>query len=424
MKPVHPSERLYALLARATLPLLPSAAPFSAKLRRGLEGRRGLSARLDAAAEQVAGGIWLHATSVGEYEQALPIVRGLREAGLGPVAITHFSPSGRDYATRRPAGDAHAYLPLDHPDTMRALVRAWRPRVLVFVKYDCWPGLVRAADEAEVPVLLLSGSLPPGSSRRRAPWRTFFRAVFDRFTHLGVGSEADARRFTEDMGVTAPVTVTGDTRAEQVLARFTAGEDGGLADGLAAWGGRRLVLGSTWPPDEALWHPVLPGVLADHPDLNVVWVPHEPAPERVSDILERCRADGLPSHRLSDGPVPDEARCLVVDRVGVLAEIYRAGHAAYVGGSFTTGVHSTLEPAAASLPVCFGPRIDNAEEALALVERGAGFVLRTPAEAEARLRALLDDDAARRAAGETARAVVEAQIGAAARSVELIRRYL
>lgn len=424
MTRTHPSERLYALLARTAKPLLPVAAPFSAKLHRGLEGRRGLAARLEAAAERAAGGVWLHATSVGEYEQALPIVRRLRETGIGPVAITHFSPSGRDYAREKPAADVHAYLPWDHPDDMRALVRAWRPRALVFVKYDCWPALVRAADEAGVPVLLLSGALPPHSMRRRAPWRGFFRAVFDRFAHLGVGSEADARRFREDLGVSVPVSVSGDTRAEQVLARFAAAADDGLADRLAAWGGRRLVLGSTWPRDETLWWPVLPGLLADHPDLNVILVPHEPAPDRIAAIAARLREAGLPLHRLSDGPAPGAARCLLVDRVGVLAEIYRTADAAYVGGSFTTGVHSTLEPAAASLPVCFGPRIDNAEEALAMVARGAGFVLRTPDEADARLRTLLADDDARRAAGATARAVVETQIGAAERSVDLITRYL
>lgn len=424
MRPPHPSERLYAALARATRPLLPLAAPFSAKLRRGLAGRRGLAERLDAAAEHAAGGVWLHATSVGEYEQALPLIRRLRELDVGPLAVTHFSPSGRDYARDNPAADVHDYLPWDHPDEVRALVRAWRPRALVFVKYDCWPALVRAADEAGVPVLLLSGALPPHSVRRRPPWRPFFRAVFERFAHLGVGSEADARRFRDDLGVSTPVTVTGDTRAEQVLTRFAAAADGGLADRLADWGGRRLILGSTWPPDEDLWRPALPGLLADHPDLNVILVPHEPEPERMAALAARCRADGLPTHRLSDGPDPGGARCLLVDRVGVLAELYRVGFAAYVGGSFTTGVHSTLEPAAASLPVGFGPRIANAEEALAMVARGAGTVLRTADRADAWLRGLLADDTARRAAGAGAREVVEAQIGAASRSVELLSRYL
>lgn len=425
MNKPHTIEVLYDRLARTFLPFLPALAPFSEKLRRGLEGRRGLSARLDAAAANLTGCVWLHATSVGEYEQALPIIRCLGETGVGPVAVTHFSPSGHDFARDKPVADYHDYLPLDHPDAARAIVHSWRPRALVFVKYDCWPALVRAADEAGVPVLLLSGALPPGSYRHRGPGRALFRAVFDRFAHIGVGSEADARRFTDGLGVSAPVSVTGDTRAEQVLTRFEAAADGGLAARLGTWGSRRLILGSTWPRDEALWWPVLPDLLDAYPDLNVILVPHEPTPTRLADLQTACRKRHIPTRRLSEGISPDDsARCLLVDRVGVLAEIYRAGDVAYVGGSFTTGVHSTLEPAAASLPVCFGPRIQNAEEAMTLVERRAGFVLRTPGEAGERIRMLMDDDTTRRNAGATAREVVEAQIGAAERSVELLRRYL
>jgi len=428
MRPVHPTERIYAGIARTLAPLLPAAAPFSAKLRRGLDGRRGMRARVDAAAPGLQGCVWFHATSVGEYEQALPIVRRLREVDTGPVAVTHFSPSGRDYAREHPCADHHDYLPLDRPADVAAVMAAWRPRALVFVKYDCWPALVRAADEAAVPVLLLSGALPTRSVRHHGPLRPFFRAVFDRFAQLGVGSEADRRRFVSGLGVSAPVTVSGDTRAEQVLARFEASRDDGLAASLRGWGERRLILGSTWPRDEALWWPVLPRLLRDDPGLNVVIVPHEPEPGRLAAIERACAERDLGVQRLSDRdaarPGAGDARCLLVDRVGVLAALYRAGDLAYVGGSFTTGVHSTLEPAAASLPVLFGPRIDNAEEALAMAARDAGFVLRRPAEALARAQALLTDETARRAAGAAARAVVEAQEGAAARSVELLRPYL
>ncbi|MBU1677183.1 hypothetical protein KKA85_15560, partial [bacterium] len=343
MRRAHPSERLYAGVARTLFPVLPAVAVLSAKLGRGLDGRRGLTARVAAAAAGLQGCIWLHATSVGEYEQALPIVRRLRAAGEGPIAVTHFSPSGRDYALAHPCADYHDYLPLDHPAAMTSLVNAWRPRALVFVKYDCWPALVRAAEEGGVPVMLLSGALPARSIRQRGPLRPFFRAVFDRFAHLGVGSEADRRRFVAGMGVSAPVSVTGDTRAEQVLGRFAASRDSDLAAALRSWGERRLILGSTWPRDEALWWPVLPRLLQADPGLNVVLVPHEPQPDRLAAIERTCRARGLRAQRLGEWEMARRrdggTRCLLVDRVGVLAEIYRAGHVAYVGGSFTTGVH-------------------------------------------------------------------------------------
>ncbi|MHB8079983.1 MAG: hypothetical protein ACYDIE_12105, partial [Candidatus Krumholzibacteriia bacterium] len=115
------------------------------------------------------------------------------------------------------------------------------------------------------------------------------------------------------------------------------------------------------------------------------------------------------------------ARCVLVDSVGVLAEIYRAGALAYVGGSFTTGVHNTLEPAVASLPVLFGPVIHNAVEAGILVAHGAGQVVRRPAVAVAAAAQLLADPARLAAAGAAARAVVLAQRGATGRSLALLR---
>ncbi len=411
---------------RALSPLLAVAAraavPFSSKLARGWNGRNGLLERLTAAATDLDGCLWFHAASVGEYEQARPVIAALRVAGYGPLVVTHFSPSGLEYARRHPCADFHDYLPLDTPDAMAQLVDAWHPRCLVCVKYDGWPNQILAAETAGVPVILVSGSLPHGSGRLSPAVRPLFRDVYNRFTCLGVGSEADRVRFVDEMGVTIPVSVTGDTRAEQVIRRYQESCDGDVARTLAAWGGRRIVLGSTWPKDEALWLPVLKDLLAARPELKIVIVPHEPTRDRLEALARDLDSRGLAHGTLTDleSGGARTANCLLVDRVGVLAEIYHAATIAYVGGSFTTGVHSTLEPAVAALPVLFGPRIGNAEEALTMVARGGGFVVTTPGAALAKATALLDDDDLRLATGLSAAEVVADQVGATARSVRLI----
>lgn len=416
---------LYRALSPALAQAAAFAARFSAKWRRGVDGRRGLEARLREQAPRLRGCLWFHASSVGEYEQARPVLAALREQGLGPLAVTHYSSSGRDYAEQHPAADVHEYLPLDTPAAMARLVAAWRPRLLAFAKYDCWPNQVRAARAAGVPVVLIAGSLPPGSPRLWPPVRPALRALHDGFACLGVGSEADRRRFVEELGVSAPVRITGDTRAEQVLRRFEASREGPTAAALRAWGGTLLVLGSTWPPDEALWWEALGPLAAARPDLRLAVVPHEPTPAHLAPIEAALDRLGLAHVRLGAfRGAGDPSRAVVVDRVGVLAEIYAAGHLAYVGGAFTTGVHSTLEPAAAGLPVLFGPRIDNAEEAHALVAAGGGRVVRDGAAALAAAAAWLDDPAARARDGAAARAVVEAQRGATEHTVAMIRDVL
>jgi len=389
-------------------------------------------ARIRQEADRLQGCVWVHVTSAGEYEQARPVIRALKDLPPGqapPVAVTHYSPSGYEYARKRPSADFHDYLPLDRLAAMRDLVRMWRPRLLVFVKYDFWPNQILAAAEAGVPIVLIAGTLQPRSWRLRFLARSLFNYLFNQFSHLGVCSEEDRRRFVDLLKVRCPVTVTGDTRAEQVIDRFEGSADGRVAARLQALPGTRLILGSTWPRDESLWLPVLPELLGRFPDLSVVLTPHEPRPGRLADLEAKLARREIASIRLSrllETPAgkPDAFRCVLVDSVGVLAEIYRAGTIAYVGGSFTTGVHNTLEPAVASLPVLFGPVIQNALEASRLIQAGAGFVGRKPAEAAARLTALLADraDLARR--GRLAREVVLAQKGATARSLALLHPFL
>lgn len=427
-RPCGPWLRTYRAVSPVLCGVAGLARPFSPKLAAGLDGRRGLMDRLAAAAPGLQGCVWFHVTSVGEYEQARPVIAALkREFPALPIAVTHYSPSGREYAAKRPCADFHDYLPLDHPRDMRTLVAAWNPALLVFVKFDCWPNQVLAADRAQVPVILLAGSLQPGSARLKPVGQALYRDVFDRFDHLGVCTAEDGERFTRRMGVRCPVTVTGDTRGEQVILRFEAAAAGETSARLRGLGGRILVLGSTWPPDEKLWLPILPQLLDSHPDLRVVLTPHEPLPQRLAELGSALDLAAIGHLRLSElmaGDDPATARVVLVDSIGHLAEIYRAGHLAYVGGSFTTGVHNTMEPAIAGMPVLFGPVIGNAEEAGRMVDLGVGFVLRTPADALRTAGKLLANPAALSELGAQARQVVLDQRGATEKSMALLRPHL
>ena len=422
--------RLYRGLSPALCAAAGLAGPLSPKLAEGIAGRRGLMDRLAAGADLVKGGVWFHATSVGEYEQARPIIAALKERPDPPrIAVTHYSPSGFEYAKKRPCADLHDYLPLDHPRDMARLMDLWQPRLLVFVKFDCWPNQVAAAADRGVPVVLAAGSLQPRSARLRPLAKPLFRDVFNRFAHLGVCTPEDRQRFVEDLGITTPVSVTGDTRVEQVILRYEAARAGETAGRLRELGGRLFILGSTWPPDEKLWIPVLGDLLASNPELRVVLTPHEPSTDRLESLESSLDRRKIPHRRLSvlmadPQGGDDPARVILTDSIGVLAEIYRAGHLTYVGGSFTTGVHNTMEPAVASMPVLFGPRIHNAEEAGLLVRRGAGFVLENSQEAFKVADGLLGDDERLKALGATARQVVLDQRGATERSLDMIEPFL
>jgi len=230
----------------------------------------------------------------------------------------------------------------------------------------------------------------------------------------------------------ARIRITGDAAFDQALAAADVARSSGTARLPVRTPGRiRLLGGSTWPPDEDI---LLEAARVIGPRLELVLVPHEPSPEAVERISTRCRniwgRDPVLLSRPYDAAVgaaaPAESRAvraasvpLIVDSVGLLAGLYLEADLALVGGAFdATGLHSVIEPAAAGIPVLFGPIYDR-REAEDLLARDAAVVL-TEQDAVEQLRALIDDPARMRAMGSAARAYVEEGADAASANARLV----
>ncbi|HEX5581750.1 MAG TPA: glycosyltransferase N-terminal domain-containing protein, partial [Gemmatimonadaceae bacterium] len=325
---------------------------------------------------------------------------------------------------RRLAVDFADYLPFDTAGDMRAVLRALQPSALVFSKLDVWPVLVREASTRGVPLGMVSATLAAGSSRRSGPAARLLRDAYARLDRVGAIAAADADRLVE-LGVRPDaVRVTGDTRYDQVWARAAAADRTGPLLAPLASGRPTLVAGSTWPADERTLLPAWERVRAAVPGARLVIAPHEPTAGHLAPIERWATSAGLRLARLSapDAPAAD---VVLVDRVGVLGELYALADAAYVGGGFhAAGLHSVLEPAAFGAPVLFGPRFANSRDAELLVEAGGGATAPDArALGDVLLRWLTDDDA-RREAGHHARALVEGGLGAAERSWDLVAELL
>ncbi|MEX2610003.1 MAG: glycosyltransferase N-terminal domain-containing protein [Gemmatimonadota bacterium] len=438
-------ELLYEAALGAARPVLRLAAPFHPRLSAGVAGRAAAVPQLAtwgaAHRRPSAPLVWVHAPSVGEALMAQAILEALlaRRPGV-QIAFTWFSTSAERVAARVPA-DVRAYLPWDTRGPVRRALDALRPDALVFVRTEIWPVLVREAAARGIPCALLNAVLSSGSTRASGVGRWALEPAYARLTAIGAVSDEDAARFPA-LGVPAGrVRVTGDARFDQVWGRVHGGADAGAPAAPAAARGaaheppavaavRRgpgvlLVAGSTWPADEALLVPALAAVRRAY-GVRAVIAPHEPTPAHLDGLERTLVAAGLEHARLAaveaGTPAPD---VVVVDRVGVLADLYKAGSLAWVGGGFgVDGLHSVVEPAALGLPVLFGPRFGNAREAEALAAEGGGFVARTAAEAEAALRRLLADRAAREDAGRAALDFVRARLGGAAANAALVEELL
>lgn len=435
-KRMSPGERVTAFAAGAAVALRPVIRFVRPDLGSSLAARLESERSLGEWANTRTPGplVWLHGASAGELLGAVPAIAALRERRDVSLLVTHFSPSGV-MALERLHPDFATLLPLDRAGTWKTLMELLRPDLLLFAKLDVWPGLVRAAGDAGVPRTLINAVVRSGSGRLRWPARTLFRDSYGSLESVGAASEKDAARLLR-LGVSpASLHVTGDSSFDLARSRAAeAREPGGLSERLEGLlprrpdDGRRLVAGSTWALDEAALLDAieaLPATAGGRFGWQPVLAPHKPSVTHVRRLIGECRRRGHPVARWSDGgSVRDlPAHGIVVfDEMGVLAELYTVADVAYVGGGLgTDGLHNVLEPAAAGIPVLFGPRNDRGDAA-GLVAAGGGFECEGPALG-GRLQALVDVQT-REAAGRAAGNFVEAGCGAASATADLLEPLL
>ena len=422
--PLRVGYEIVAQLARAAAALTPAR---RSKVTRALHARRGIRRRFRDWGRQHRDPsrplLWMHAPSVGEGLQARPVLQLVRQRRPDvQLAYTHFSPSAAGFA-RALDVDFRDYLPFDTAGDARAALEALRPTALVFSKLDVWPTLTHEARRRGARVGMISATLASKSSRTGTMAAALLRDAYAALDAVGAIDDSDADRLVS-LGVrSSAIVITGDTRYDQVWQRARQVDRGGALLAPLVSPRPTLVAGSTWPSDESELLPAFAAVHAEVPDARLVIAPHEPTAEHLAPI-EHWAADArIPLARLGEA---DEATDIVlVDRVGVLGDLYALADIAYVGGGFhAAGLHSVLEPAAFGVPVLFGPRHGQSRDALLLAGNGGGAAV---ADAEAlrdRLRRWWRMPEERQGAGERARALVRAGLGAADRSYELVMRLL
>ncbi len=454
-------ENLYEGTLAVAGPLIRAAAHLNAKATRAVRGRAESLERFRtwSAAERDPGRplVWVHAPSVGESLMAQAIIAELRH--LRPeaqVAFTHFSPSA-ERMVGEVGADVWGYVPWDTRKPVREVLGLLRPSAIAFVRTEVWPVLTREAAQAGARMALVNAVLAEDSGRLSWLGRAFLESVYRRLDRVGAVNDVCAARY-ERLGVPpGRITVAGDARFDQVFRRIErrwrpgpAGLPGlpGLAGlpGPAGLPGRdgddecvpdelrpiwrllrdpsafTLVAGSTWPEDEKVLLPAMAVLHHRHP-LRLVIAPHEPTPAHLKALETRLDGALLRHARLGalldSGAAPPQV--VVVDRMGILADLYGLADVAYVGGGFgTAGLHSVVEPAALGDPVLFGPAHGNASEAVDMVEAGGARVVNTASALELRLRTWMSDPQACRVAGERAREFVKSRTGAARRNAELV----
>jgi 3-deoxy-D-manno-octulosonic-acid transferase len=376
---MHAVAIAYKGAQQALRALTPLAAGGRSKLARGLIGRHGAQERLAAWGREHRDahrpGLWLHAPSVGEGLQARAVLEALQHRlPTLQAAYTHFSPSAEELAASIPA-DVSDYLPWDLPGLVGRALDHLRPDVVAFTKTEVWPVLVEEATARGARAAMVGGTVPPGAGRSRWMARKLLRPTWQRLSLVCANTSEDGDGFRA-LGVPADVIhVTGDPGIDSAAARArTADPDAAYLRPFHQDRRPTAIAGSTWPADDAVLLPALDVARRAVPGLRAVLAPHEPDFRHVDSLratLESRRWRTSTLGEIERSRSVEGVDAVVVDRVGVLAHLYTVGDVAYVGGGFhDMGLHSVLEPAAARLPVTFGPRHRNARAAADLIDCG------------------------------------------------------
>ncbi|HTP12381.1 MAG TPA: glycosyltransferase N-terminal domain-containing protein, partial [Bacteroidota bacterium] len=350
---------------------------FNAKIRHGIAGRVNLFGQLEQQARGLRAPkrVWFHSSSMGEFEQAKPIIAALRERHRDlDIIVSFFSPSGYDHSKNYKLADLITYIPFDTVGNAKRFLDLIRPTVAVMVRYDIWPNHIRELKKRNIPILIANATMRKNSPRLKFPVRGFHEQLYSQLTSILAVSASDVKAF-EKIGIRYPqVEAIGETRYDQVWVRSLEARRKHLIPESILRRRKVLVVGSSWEEDEEVIIPTFKKILQYDSNVLMILVPHEPTLPTLDRI--EVQLNSSPGFiRFSDLNDYQGERIIVVDSIGILTALYQYAHVAYVGGSFKQGVHSVLEPAVYGIPVLYGPRHHNSQEAVELAKRGGGLVV-------------------------------------------------
>ena len=313
--------------------------------------------------------LWFHAASVGEFEQARPIIERLHsELPFRKVLLTFFSPSGYELRKNYPLVDKVTYLPFATRRNARKMLEILPLEAAVMVKYEFWPAYLKALKAKHIPTYLISAIFRPGQLFF-LPWGKMYLKLLHAFEHIFVQDQSSSD-LLQRYGV-QEVTVAGDTRFDRVMEVRKQAKDLPVVDGFVAGAPRVIVAGSTWQRDEQY----LARYMAEREDVKLVLVPHEIDSAHLHEIFQYFEGRYVRYTEATPQNV-NKCRVLLVDTIGVLSSIYRYGHVAYIGGGFGVSIHNTLEAAVYGMPVVFGPTWKKFREAHGLLAAGAAITVK------------------------------------------------
>ncbi|MBN9350556.1 MAG: 3-deoxy-D-manno-octulosonic acid transferase [Chitinophagaceae bacterium] len=391
---------------------------FNPKARLWIKGRVNVFSKVRRDLLQINSPIvWMHAASLGEFEQGKPVLKKILEKypGIVPV-ISFFSPSGYEVVKEKNEFKYVYYLPMDSVVNAHLWMHFVKPDLVLWIKYEYWYFYIRSIYKKGILLLMVSGIY-----QRQQPffkwYGSLYRKMLKSFTHFFVQNRS-SQKYLSTLVSRDKITISGDTRCDRVI---EIAEDFHPVEKIEEFIGGKItiVCGSTWEADEDVWS----HFVQEHQDIRFIIAPHEIDKENIEFVKKRFKKSVLYS-QLLDGYEGKNTNCLIIDNVGILSRLYHYATITYVGGGFgDDGLHNILEAAVYGKPVLFGPVIYKNFEASEMMDAGGALSVDSAVELEKVVTDLLTDQNLLDKMCLAAKQYVYSNAGASEKIVDYINRF-
>ena len=402
---------VYNLIVYLASQILKIVALFSPKIKLFVNGRKTVFSTLKSKIKPDDKTIWLHAASLGEYEQGLPVIEKIKEKYPShKIVVTFFSPSGYEVRKNNTVADVTVYLPLDTKSNAKQFLDLAHPELVFFIKYEYWPNYLNELKKLNIKTYLISGILREDQAFFKW-YGGFYKNALKTFDYFFVQNE-NSKKLLQRIGFNN-VKISGDTRFDRVVSIL---ERDNSLDFIEEFKDNKttIVIGSSWPKDESL---LIEYINNSPENVKFLIAPHNIKKEQIDSLYKQIQ---ISRFKYSDysietlrKPNLKNYQVFIIDTIGILTKIYSYADIAYVGGGFgNPGVHNILEPATFGVPIVIGPNYSHFAEATALVNMEGCISIQSQTQLNEALNLLIQNEDERFEKGHICSTFVQMNKGA------------
>lgn len=375
---------LYTFFIRFYWCLLHVVALFNAKAKLFVNGRKDWLVKLKTELEE-GEYIWFHCASLGEFEQGRPVIEAIYASyPTYKIIVTFFSPSGFEVRKNYSKAQIVMYLPLDTPYNAKEFLEVVKPKAVFFVKYEFWHHYLNEVSKRGIPLFLVSGIFR--ANQVQFKWYgIFFLRTLKKFQHFFL-QDTTSEELLRNKGL-LNTSVSGDTRFDRVVQTLSESKNYPLIEHFLN-GKECVVFGSSWSEDLNVYQSFVNDTL----NYKYIIAPHEIGESTLVEIEKRMVKKTIRYTSITSEMDLKEYDVLILDTIGMLANVYTYASITYVGGAFGSGLHNILEAATFGKPIVFGPKYLKFKEARDLVHLGGAISVKNELEFIAAMTLLLNKE--------------------------------